>query len=102
MCACVCGRVQLNSAQNSAQGASKLIFGAAVVLRGEVQKCQTGVCGLDLDLANEFKVLRSRNFDWPYLRHVLLSQNQNDWCSGHTLPTSLTHMNQKSEFNLEI
>ena len=53
----------------SAQGAGKLIFGAGVDLDGDVQKCQNSVC--DLDLENEVNVLRSRNFNWPYLGHFL-------------------------------
>ena len=47
------------------------------------KKCQTEV--RDPDLENEVKVLRSRNFDWPYLRQFL-SQDQNVWCSENVLP----------------
>ena len=39
------------------EGASRLIFGEVVAFGGEVQKCQNGVC--DLDLENEVKVLQS-------------------------------------------
>ena len=45
------------------------------------------------------KVQRSRNFDWPYVRHFL-PQNQSVWCSGNALPISLMYVNYKREFDV--
>ena len=60
--------------------ARQLILGVAVTLGGEVQKCQNSVCDLDFDLENKVKVLRSRNFEWPYLRDFA-TQDEDVCCS---------------------
>ena len=46
----------------------------------QVQICQNGVRDLHLDLDDEVKVRRSRNFNWPYLGHFW-TQNQSVYCS---------------------
>ena len=56
---CVCVYICVTK---SAQGAGKLIFGVVVAHDRACTKCRNGVHDLDLDLVNEVKVRRSRNF----------------------------------------
>ena len=62
-CACVCMWVCYTCVRKSAQGAGKRIFRVVAVLDGGSTTCQKGVRGRDLELENEVKVRRSRNFN---------------------------------------
>ena len=58
----------------SARSAGKPVVGVGISFDGGIEKFQNGV--LDLNLENEVKVYRSRNFNWPCLCH-LSTHNQN-------------------------
>ena len=55
---------------------------------------------LDLDLENEVKVQRSRNFNWPSLAIFITGSKCSVFCEP--TPLSLKFMNDKSEFDLLI
>ena len=70
-------------------------------MTGKVQKCQNGADDLDLDLENEVKVWRSRNFKWPYLGQFS-TQNQNVWCSEISFLMALRCTNWKIELTFRL
>ena len=75
----------------------KQVFGVLEGLSGEVQKCQNGVVTFTSKMRSKSKVHKIAI--GHYLEHLLL-QNQNVWRSGHALPTSLTYVNNISEFDI--
>ena len=70
----MCVRMSVSNEISSRCWEAEFWFGDS--LNGGNKKCQNGVRHVDLDLENEVKVWRSRNFSWLYLGQLSNTESE--------------------------